>query len=67
MKKEHKSDEPKAANEAIRIPTMGDFLPFAIPVAITAAPPPGISIELPVSQRVRRGRKAARGARCGEG
>jgi hypothetical protein len=41
-KKEHKSDWPKAANEAMRMPTIGDFLPLAIPVAITAPPPPGI-------------------------
>jgi hypothetical protein len=37
---------PKAAKQAIRMPTMEDFLPPSIPEADTAAPPPGIVVEL---------------------
>jgi hypothetical protein len=33
---------PKAANEAMRMPTTDDFLPWAIPSAFTTAPPPGM-------------------------
>jgi hypothetical protein len=33
---------PKAANEAMRMPTIDDFLPPVIPSAFTTAPPPGM-------------------------